>query len=148
MAGVFKKALQLLIGTDNQQAGLSFSRIDSKNRPLESFTREELIRLESEIGAELFGPIPDGHKRSFYNLDPKTWVWYEEWSDADNKSKRRVTTRYEVQPNGVLKVQDGSSYTYLSGQEFDDFTLAVQMYYEQVMRKIYKRDPNSGQKLA
>lgn len=148
MAGIFKKALQLLIGDDNQQTGLSFSKIDSKNRPLKSFTREELIRLEGEIGAELFGPIPEGHKRSFYNLDPKTWVWSEEWTDVATRVKKSVITSYEVKPNGILKVQNGSNYTYLAGKELDDLTLAVQMYYEQVMRKIYKRDPDSGQKLA
>ncbi len=109
-------------------------------------TERELIERESVIGRQLFGPVPVGHKREFFCLDSKTWVWHEEWKDEDNKL-RTSTTRYEVQPGGVLKVQPGRVYKYLEGEELENLALAVQMYYERSMREIYKFDPYTGKPL-
>ena len=75
MSSVFKKALGLIIG-DSVPATLKVP----KNRPLKRMTERELIQLESEIGAQLFGEIPKGHRREFFCLDEKTWIWYEEWN--------------------------------------------------------------------
>lgn len=145
MADVLKKALQLLTGTDPD--ALSNFKISKKKRPLKALTERELIQLESEIGSQLFGPIPKGHRREFFNLDPQTWIWYEESLDANGKTQT-ATTRYELQDKGILKVQEGARYTFLDGQELKNFTLAVQLYYERVMRDVYHRDPQTGQKLA
>lgn len=109
-------------------------------------TERELIERESVIGRQLFGPIPAGHTREFFCLDSRTWVWHEEWRDVDNKV-RTATTRYEVQPGGILKVQPGRVYKYLEGEELENLVLAVQMYYERSMREIYKFDPYTGQPL-
>jgi hypothetical protein len=145
MADILKKALQLLTGND--PSSLANFKISKKNRPLKALTERELIQLESEIGSQLFGPVPKGHRREFFNLDPTTWIWHEESVDANGKTVQ-FTTRYEVQENGVLKVQEGARYTFLEGQELQNLTLAVQIYYERVMREVYHRDPQSGQKLA
>jgi hypothetical protein len=145
MADVLKKALQLLTGNDPD--ALANFKVSKKKRPLKTLTERELIQLESEIGAQLFGPVPKGHRREFFNLDPVTWIWYEESLDANGKTKTS-TTRYEVQDKGILKVQEGARYTFLDGQELKNLTLAVQLYYERVMREVYHRDPQSGQKLA
>ena len=48
----------------------------------------------------------------------------------------------------ILKAQDGAKYSYLEGEELQNFGVAVQMYYEQVMRGVYKRDPKTGQKFS
>ena len=61
--------------------------------------------------------------------------------------RREVTTRYELQPQGVLKVQPGPRYTYLEGVELDNFCQAVQAYYERVALHLYKVDPKTGEKL-
>lgn len=135
MARFFQKALQLITGSD------------SLRLPGTKLTQRELIQRESRIGGQLFGAIPDGHHRQFFNLDPTTWVWYEEWADEKGKSVNR-TTRYEVHENGVLKVQDDAPYYYIEGQELDNLLLAVQMYYERVSKEVYRFDAVNGKMLT
>lgn len=133
---IIQKALELLTGSGTQTS-----------RPLKKLTERQLIELESEIGRELFGPIPAGHQRDFFCLDDHTWVWYEEWTDVATGQKRSTTTRYEVHQNGILKAQDGMTYKFIEGQELRNLALAVRLYYEQTMREIYKRDPYTGKPL-
>ena len=145
MPSILKKALKLVF-TDDGDAGLA-SVLKKKNRPLKKFTERELIQLESEIGATIFGEKP-AHvtRREFFNLDKDTWIWYEEIVDKDGK-KQELTTRYEVQPKGILKVQPNYRYSYLEGDELQNFVLAVKEYYERVSRDLYKRDPLTGYRL-
>lgn len=147
MSNILKRALYLLTGAPSSPTG-AFKVPKKGLRPFKTFTEKDLIRLESEIGAQLFGPIPAGNQREFFNLDPDTWIWYEEWIDADTGKKRTATTRYEISDNGVLKVQEGARYSYIEGKELDNLTVAINLYYELVMRNIYKRDPATGKKLA
>lgn len=144
MHTTFKKALTLLTGDDTS---FDFLRMPVKKRPLKQLTERELLTLESEIGGQLFGPVPAGHRREFFCLDDHTWIWYEEWLD-DVKKKQSTTVRYEVSPTGILKVQEGARYNYLEGEELRNFGVAVRLYYEQVARKVYHRDPVTGQKLV
>lgn len=94
-----------------------------------------LIRREAKIGGELFGPIPKGHRRDFFCLDRHTWVWYEEWKDADGK-RRSQTTRYDVRPSGVVKVQDGHPSQYVSLEEGRRLYKAVQLYSQRVQAEM------------
>ncbi len=119
----------------------------SAKRPLRKLTERQLIELESEIGRELFGPIPAGRTRDFFCLDDRTWVWHETWKDEHGKPQMS-TVRYEVQPNGILKVQPGRVYKYIEGEELANLAIAVRMYYERSMRQIYKLDPTTGQPLT
>lgn len=141
MSKVLQKALKLLTGSDAQLPSLPTL---GKKRPLKKFTERELLQLESEIGGALFGPVPKGGRREFFNLDPTTWIWYEEATN-DKGKPRATTTRYEIHDDRVLKVQEGPRYSYLDGDELQNFLTATQMYYEQVMRGVYKRDPRTGQ---
>ncbi|MBC7764416.1 hypothetical protein H7Y29_01750 [Microbacteriaceae bacterium] len=145
MNALVKKALELIVGDDTSFDLLRVPR--TKKRPLKVLTERELLRLESAIGAEIFGKIPEGHRREFFCLDEKTWIWHEEWTGENRKSQTR-TIRYEIGDHGVLKVQDGARYNYIEGAELQNFALAIRMYYEHVARKVYKRDPDSGQKLV
>ena len=97
----------------------------------DSSTERELIRREAEIGGQLFGPVPSGHHRQFFCLDEHTWVWYEEWTDAAGR-QQSVTTRYEVRPNGVLKIQDSGSYQRLSRDEARNLYNATELYRRRV----------------
>lgn len=142
MTNVLKKALSLITGEESPELVLKMPKI----RPFRGLTERELIQLESEIGSQLFGPIPTGHRREFFNLDKDTWIWHEEHADADGVI-HATTTRYEVQGNRILKAQDGTKYSYLEGQELQNLAIAVQMYYEKVMRDIYRRSPKTGEKL-
>lgn len=147
MAGILKKAFELLVGDENTSLSMPTFKLPKKNRPLRKLSQRELIQLESEIGATLFGDIPKGHHRQFFNLDRTTWIWYEEWVDRLGK-KRSTTTRYEVHDNGILKVQEGARYNFIEGTELDNFIMSTRMYYEKVARELYKRDPQTGQTLV
>ncbi len=110
-------------------------------------TRRQLIQRESELGGQLFGPVPAGHHRQFFNLDTTTWIWYEEWMNEKGELES-TTTRYEVHENGILKVQDNAPYYFIEGQELVNLTAAIQTYYQRVSREIYHRDPATAQPLA
>lgn len=142
---VLKKALTLLIGNSDELAYLKMPK--KGDRSLKGLTERELIQLESEIGRELFGPIPKGHRREFFNLDPTTWIWYEEYVGPDGK-QHSTTTRYEIQDKAVLKAQEGARYSYIEGEELKNLLLAVRMYHERVMRNVYGRDTTSGSRPA
>lgn len=138
MAGLFKKSLKMLTGSDTTGVSSLF-----KSKP----SRRQVIQKESEIGGQLFGPVPEGHHRQFFNLDRRTWIWYEEWPDGKG-GVTRTTTRYEVHENGILKVQEGAPYHFIDGQELMNLVTAMRVYYERVMREVYRRDPTTGQRLA
>lgn len=141
---VLKKALTLLVGNTDDLAYLKMPKIKQRTGTM---SERELIQRESEIGRELFGPIPKGHHREFFCLDESTCIWYESYKDSDGK-EIATTTRYEIQGDRILKAQEGARYSYLEGQELDNLLLAIGMYYERVMRGVYVRDPNTGASLA
>lgn len=93
--------------------------------------RRELLQKEAEIGGTLFGQVPKGHHRQFFCLDDHTWVWYEEWLDQ-NGQRKVLTTRYEIRPDGILKVQDGQAYQELSREETRNLYQAALAYHRKV----------------
>lgn len=95
-----------------------------------------MIRRESVIGGDLFGPIPEGHRREFFCLDETTWVWHEEWID-NNGQLRVVTTRYDVRPSGIVKAQDGRGYQAVSQGEAQNLIRAAKLYRQRVLRDVY-----------
>lgn len=96
----------------------------------------ELIRREAKLGGELFGPVPEGVRREFFCLDEYTWVWHEEWNDAQGQ-RRALTTRYDVRPNGILKAQDGQPYRYVTPDEGKHLYKAVRLYDKVMRAEIY-----------
>ena len=131
MASLLKTALNLVIGAK-----------PSNKRPLSTLSERQLIKLESVIGAQLFGPVEPGGKRDFFCQDAKTWIWYEETPDS------AITTEYNVETSGILKIQNGKNLGYIEGEELENLALATRMYYERIMRELYKRDPRTGQLLT
>lgn len=140
MRKLIRNFTNLVIGTQPTSKG--GPRVNFKK-----LTTRDLIRMESKIGADLFGPIPKGHRREFFCLDEHTWVWYEEWIDSSTKKKQSVTTRYEIHENGIIKVQDDQPYQVVEGEELQNFITAIQLYYEQVVRGVYHYDPATGKPL-
>jgi|GEM_PF-422936 len=110
-------------------------------------TTRELIRLESEIGSKLFGPVAKGHRREFFCLDEHTWIWHEEWTNAKTRQKMMITTRYEIRGDSIVKVQDTQPYQRVEGEELKNLVFAMQLYYEQVARSIYHYNPHTGHPL-
>lgn len=90
-----------------------------------------LIRQEAIIGGQLFGPIPEGHRREFFCLDEHTWVWYEEWTDATGHRQSK-TTRYDVRPKGVIKIQDGHPNKNVTLDEARNLYQAVKLYKQRI----------------
>ncbi|PID32840.1 hypothetical protein CR956_00405 [Candidatus Saccharibacteria bacterium] len=137
MVGVLKKAWELLAG-DNSRSDFKWLKAP-KDRPFKALTERELLTLESEIGSRLFGELPKGRRRDFFCLDANTWFWHEEWIGPKRKLNS-FTVRYEIQDQGILKVQEGARYNYLEGEELNNLLVSIQMYYERVMRELYSDD--------
>lgn len=100
-------------------------------------TRNDLIRFEAQIGGELFGAVPKGRNRQFFCLDATTWIWHESWRDTQGV-QRSLTTRYEVRPDGVLKIQDGQPYQRLSTSEARNLFHTAALY-EQKVTSAYQK---------
>ena len=97
---------------------------------------QDLMRRESELTRDIFGPVPKDRRREFFNLDKHTWIWYEEWTDGSGQ-RRQVTTRYIVRPKEVLKSQNGGAYNRLTLEEAQNFSKAIQTYYKRVKTHLY-----------
>jgi hypothetical protein len=101
------------------------------NEDRQAKIQRQLIQKEAEIGGQLFGAIPKGRRRQFFCLDRHTWVWHEEWQDAKGK-RQSVTTRYEVRPNGIIKIQDGHVYQRVTPDETRNLFNSAKLYYQRV----------------
>lgn len=99
-------------------------------------TYEELINAESKLGRTLFGPIPEGYQREFFESRPNVWIWYERFVNQLGRMEE-MTIRYEVRPTGVYKKPAGGSYERLEGAELDNFRRAARGYLELVKTKLY-----------
>lgn len=118
---MFKKILKGVIGTHAQERQVDLYR--------------NLIRHEAKIGADVFGPVPTGHRREFFCLDEHTWVWHEEWTDKHGLPVVQ-TTRYDVRPSGVLKSQNGQ-YQKVSDDEVRRLNRAAKLYVRRVSNQLY-----------
>lgn len=94
-----------------------------------------LIRREAQVGGQLFGPVPKGHRRQFFCLDKHTWIWHEEWTEAGSHQIR--TTRYDIRPDVILKSQDGHHYQRLTMDEVKNFVHAVGTYRQRIAQEVY-----------
>jgi len=94
-----------------------------------------LIRHEARLGGDVFGPIPAGHRREFFCLDERTWVWHEEWTDASGKHQVQ-TTRYDVRPTGIFKAQ-GALYQPVTHPEAVRLHEAARRYRDKVKHELY-----------
>jgi hypothetical protein len=93
--------------------------------------RQAVLRKAAQIGGELFGPIPVGHRREFFCLDAHTWVWHEEWTDARGV-RQVITTHYTVRPDGIIKSQNNDGYRLVEDTELRNLKHAVALYGERV----------------
>lgn len=101
-----------------------------------SLSYTDLMNLESQWGGTLFGPIPAGHQREFFEHKKNVWIWYEGWKDAAGISKD-ITIRYEVRPSGVFKRVAGEKYEKLEGEELENFRTAAKNYLKLMKTKLY-----------
>jgi hypothetical protein len=97
---------------------------------------QDLMRREVALTRDIFGPVPAGTRREFFCLDKHTWIWYEEWTDAQG-IRQQMTTRYVVRPREILKSQNGGAYYRLSYEEAQNFQGATQAYYQKIKTHLY-----------
>jgi len=100
-------------------------------------TTRELIQKEAKVGASLFGFVGPKKRREFFMLDDHTWVWYEEWKDG--RGLHRVTTRYEIHGDNVLKIQNDGPAHMVDHDELNNFCQAVEAYHRAVADQVYHR---------
>ncbi len=100
------------------------------------FTYDELVNVESGYGRTLFGPIPEGHQREFFEHRKNVWIWHESWTDISGQLIDQ-TIRYEVRPAGVYKKISGQTYQKIEGKELDNFVSAAKMYLKLVKTNLY-----------
>ena len=99
-------------------------------------TLEDKINAESELGRTIFGPIPAGHQREFFEHKKNLWIWHESWFDSG--VHHEITLRYEVRPDGVFKKMNNSPYYKLKGAELQNFLSATRKYLELIKTNLYK----------
>ena len=98
-------------------------------------TLGDKINAESELGRTIFGPIPAGHQREFFEHKKNLWIWHESWLESGNRQE--ITIRYEVRPDGVHKSVNGSPYCKIEGAELDNFRQATRKYLELIRTHLY-----------
>ena len=98
-------------------------------------TLEDKINAESELGRTIFGAIPAGHQREFFEHKKNVWVWHESWHELGQL--REITLRYEVRPNGVYKTMNNGHYQKLEAAELDNFRAAARTYLALIKEKLY-----------
>ncbi len=99
-------------------------------------TYDELVNAESAYGRTIFGPIPEGHQREFFEHRKNVWIWYESWVDKNGLIANQ-TIRYEVRPAGVYKKIAGQNYQKIEGKELDNFRSAAKTYLKLVKTNLY-----------
>ncbi|MBQ3440787.1 hypothetical protein IJG27_00530 [Candidatus Saccharibacteria bacterium] len=97
---------------------------------------DDLMDLESKWGGTIFGPIPAGHRREFFEHKKNVWIWYESWRDTAGVPQELII-RYEVRPAGVFKRVCGQKYEKLTGSELDNFRTAAKNYLQIIKTKLY-----------
>lgn len=102
-----------------------------------AMNERQLIRRESKIGAQLFGPVPAGRSREFFCLDERTWVWSESWYDTQTKQHQSQQVQYEFQDHGVLKLVNKVPHGYITGDELRHLVDAIQIYHDRVAVEVY-----------
>ena len=101
---------------------------------------KELIEIEAQIGGEVFGPKQPDEDRKFYCLDERTWVYQNSYRDVQDGKQKTMIIRYELHPNGVLKVVNGRTHSMVQDDEAARLTQAIKLYYQRVMKEIYKKE--------
>lgn len=144
MGKILDTIMRLLVGTEDdvvtaKSLGLDKKAISKalKHQQIRGVSERDLIQSESEIGSQLFGAIPYGGRREFFNLDPATWIYYDEWIDEVSGRRQNLTLRYEVHHNGILKVKEGARYEFIHGEELSNFITATENYYKEVSERLY-----------
>lgn len=116
---------------------MSFKKLlKKKSAYTNKLTYDDLINAESALGRTLFGPIPVGHRREFFESRKNVWIWHESFINELGVYEE-MTVRYEVRPNGVFKRPMNGKYKKIEGEELDNFRKAARSYLNLLKTKLY-----------
>lgn len=121
-------------------ARLVFNR-DLSDQSYEDHAKNELISMESAIGAAVFGLKNSDDERNEFFFEGRdkqgidSWFFHQEKTDSVSGNHSSRTLHYEVLPAGVLLVGTG----YLQSEELNKFILATEMYHTRVLDQIYSK---------
>lgn len=132
--GTLKRASH--IAKTPARLAVGFFRNLFKSTPAkQKLTEEDLINAESQLGATLFGPVPNGHRREFFRFQHNVWVYHESWTTNGKNMESTIT--YEVRENGVYKLPLGGQYIKIKGAELENFRKAVHEYLKIIKSRLY-----------
>lgn len=114
----------------------TFRAFQSETHYSNKLSYNDLINAESEFGRTIFGPIPKGRRREFFEAKKNVWIWHESYLNASGVMEE-MTIRYEVRPAGVYKKAGKSGYRKIDGDELNNFRKAAKSYLELVKTKLY-----------
>jgi hypothetical protein len=97
----------------------------------------ELLAQEAEIGGAIFGAAQADEDRKFYCLDERTWVYQNTYRDLADGKEKTMVIRYELHPNGVMKIVNSKNHSMVDEEEAERLTKAIKLYYKYVMEKVY-----------
>ncbi|MBR2855605.1 hypothetical protein IKE99_01535 [Candidatus Saccharibacteria bacterium] len=97
---------------------------------------DALLNAESALGRTIFGPIPAGHRREFFEYRKNVWIWHESYIDPFGVMQD-MTIRYEVRPNGIFKRPGNGGYRKIEGVELDNFCRAARTYLSLIKTHLY-----------
>ena len=132
----FKKTMKGLFDFDFINTASKYRASDLDLGESSEMAYANLINAESELGRTLFGPIPEGHQREFFEHKKNVWIWHDGWLDEKGELQG-VTIRYEVKPEGVYKKVAGKPFQRIGGEELDNFRRAAKMYLSLIKANLY-----------
>ena len=112
-----------------------FDKLTHSSTTQQRLSESDLINAESKLGATLFGPVPEGHRREFFRYSHNLWIFHEAW--VKDGQRKEATITYEVRENGVYKLPLGGEYIKLTSKELDNFRRATKEYLRLVKEKLY-----------
>lgn len=127
---------ELLTGRNYDSASFNTGYRGDPHRYSNKLSYDDLVNVESELGRTIFGPIPVGHQREFFEYRKNIWIWHESFVDASG-ALQDMTVRYEVRPEGVFKRLGQGGYDKIEGEELNNFRKAARMYLDLVKTKLY-----------
>ncbi len=127
---------KLLMGKNHSAASRHSGYRGDPHHYSNKLSYEDLVNAESAIGRTIFGPIPEGHQREFFEYRKNVWIWHESFVDV-NGVLQDMTVRYEVRPDGVFKRPGNGSYRRIEGSELDNFREAAKAYLNLIKTKLY-----------
>jgi hypothetical protein len=99
-------------------------------------TEHEYVEEESIVGGVVLGIAPQGMSRQFFYMNDGNWFFISSVKDA-NGVMTRATTRYHVQPHGVIKSTEGTGHTMLDEESLETFIEATKRYVHAISQSVY-----------